>query len=166
MINLRRTSGELVARDIDVQPPGALRAAVADAFPGATVAVASPSNAFFGWRDRLMKAPYTRYARNDFWVDRDGATVVSTRSRGASSAEVLAAARPLDADYAPIEVNAAWADPHPPMAVEPVVSVLADYDPADFVPIPASTWGVPRQVKPPVAIDDRDYAPLPPSVWS
>ena len=80
---------------------------------------------FFGVDGRLLKAPFVRYDRNDYWVDRDAAEVVGTRGRGASSAEVLAAARPLDADYAPLPASV-WADPHPSMAVEPIVSVLAD----------------------------------------
>ena len=86
-------------------------------------------------------------------------------ARGASSAEVLAAVRrPLEADFMPLPPSV-WRDPHPPMAFEPIPSILADLgEVSDYAPTPLSTWGPPVK-SPAVAIDDSDYMPVPRSVW-
>ena len=120
------------------------------AHPGALGLRVGADNVFFWQGGALRKAAYGTWAERGqrvWWVDGE-AEVVSTRPSGPSSAEVLAAVRrPLGADFAEIPPSV-WADPHPAMRVEPVINVLADYDPGDYAELPPSVWGA----RPPAAV--------------
>ena len=104
MMNLSRIAdGAVVARDIDVRPPAALAREVRDAFPGAVVACASAAERVLRAGRRVAEgAVRAGSARPITGSTLPGPSVVATRSRGPSSEALLAAARPLDADFMPI----------------------------------------------------------------
>ena len=110
-----------------------------------------------------MRAPFEKFGARDYWVDAMASEAVSTQGTGPGTAALLRQAGASDFAELPASV---WPDPHPLPRAEPVISALADYDPADFAQVPPSTWGVARAKQAPAVIDDSDFAPLTPTSWS